>query len=765
MGYNLRSSLQTLFKGLLLSCTLWTLQGSNRAQTEEPAAEEPVLVDGDYYVIQFSEKEDDRATLSDFVKICQNATGINFMVTDSTQTSLDGKKVTMYGSKRIHRDDFYAFFQIQMFINDFVCVEVGPPHISMILIRSLAPSGGRQNTSIRQTATAVEPAELQDYADQPATLITTVLHLPNLESRTLSQALRGMMVDTATQSLIPAGDHSIILTGFGSYVASIARLLQIINDESAPEAPIVPIFDVIPLSHSVAEDVAEILDQLLEDRRRAQTRNSQNRPRTPNADGTPRAGGQGSEEDFTSVLVHSRTNSLLVTALPEDMPNIKELVARLDVDVIEPERNFHIYSLENVRAGDIAEVLDEFLRDTERANRTPANASAGRTGGGGGGATAGSSGNEEVVVVPDNNSNSLLISANKQRYEEVIELIRQLDERQPQVLIETALIELNSSANSSLGIEWALADIMGNGGFGATNFGLSSFNAATDPSGIPTVRVPNISTGVTAGILDGDSVNLPFLIAAANSSANANVLNIPSVLVNNNGRATVDSTDEQPTTTVTAGSAGTNNQENFNEYVEAGISLEISPSISGARYLRLDISLRVSNFTSSFASSTIPPPRVTREMVTTVNVPDGDTMVIGGVIADIERHGRDSVPFLGDLPLIGQLFRSDTTSNNRTTLYFFVTPHILRDRDFADLWEISYRKKLEAAEVIGPERVRQVDKFFKINDDGVDFSRFEIPIYKSPERGDVGGEGFGLDAIRRAELRQKVDADSAEQGN
>ncbi|MFT7485839.1 MAG: general secretion pathway protein D [Candidatus Paceibacteria bacterium] len=761
MGYNLRTSASQLFKGLLLALPLLALQSSAGAQETQDDGFQPILKDEDYFVIQFAEEAEKRIDLSEFVKLCQVATNINFMVTDQTQTSLAGKKVTMYGSKRIHKDDFYAFFQIQMFINDFVCVEVGPPHISMILIRSLAPNGGRQNTSIRQTATAVEPAELQDYANQPATLITTVLHLPNLESRTLSQALRGMMVDTATQSLIPAGEHSLILTGFGSYVASIARLLQIINAESAPQAPILPIFDVIPLTHSSAEDVAEIMDQLLEDRRRARQRAQTNSGRAAGADGQrARTAGQGGDDDFTSILVHSRTNSLLVTALPEDMPGIKELVARLDVDVIEPERNFHIYSLENVRAEDIADVLDEFLRDTERANRTPANASAGRTGGGGGGGAAGSQGNEEVVVVPDNNSNSLLISANKQRYEEVVELIRQLDERQPQVLIETALIELNSNEGSTLGIELALADVIGDGAFGATSFGLSD---TTIVDGLPN-RTPNVATGITAGILDGSSVNLPFLISAANSSGNANVLNIPSVLVNNNGRATVNSTEEQPTTTTTQASTG-GNQTSFDGYQSAGISLEISPSISGARYLRLDIALTVSNFTSGFDDGNVPPPRVTREMTTTVNVPDGDTMIIGGVIADVERHSSNSVPFLGDLPLIGHFFRSDTTSNNRTTLYFFVTPHILRDRDFADLWEISYRKKLEAAEVIGPDRVRQVDQYFDPTDESVDFSRFEIPVYKSPERGDIGGEGFAMDALRRNELTRAANAESASKEN
>src|SRR5262249_44248220 len=154
----------------------------------------------------------------------------------------------------------------------------------------------------------------------------------------------------------------------------------------------------------------------------------------------------------------------------------------------------------------------------------------------------------------------------------------------------------------------------------------------------------------------------------------ANVLNVPSVLVNNNGKAKVVTLDQQPTTQVTTTGAGVGGtQENFAGYQDAGITLEISPSISASRYLRLEISLVVSNFTGSFNGGPIPPPRITREMKTTVNVPDGDTMVIGGVISDTQQTTRLGVPWLADLPLIGFLFRRDSDTNSRTTLYFFVT--------------------------------------------------------------------------------------------
>jgi general secretion pathway protein D len=723
----------------------------------------PIQQEGDYYLLNFSEDPAERLTLEEFVKLCQEATGLNFTYNEQTQTNLSAGRVVMFGPKRIPKEDFYGFFQIQMFINEFVCVEVGPPHISVILIQSLS-AGQRGANNLKQKAVHVAPEDLESYANQPATLITTVLYLPNIDTRQLSTSLRAMLTDTNTQTLLPAGENSIILQGFGTYIASLARLLLIVDNESAEDEEVLPMFEVIPLEYATGRDVARILEELLGQLRRSaqQSRSRRGRRQGP-ADQQGISGTLEAGDITTTILVDGRTNSLLVMAMPEEMPYIKDLVARLDVEVVEPERNFHIYNLENIEAEEVADVLDEFLRDAQRAARNQQGGTGGRAQGGGqGGQQTANRRNEDVVVVPDANSNSLLIAASKTRYEEILELIRQLDQRQHQVLIETALIELTGSELTNLGVEWALADTMGDGGFGATSFGLSTITDSNG-DGVPDLRIPNVANGITAGILSGDDVNLPFLIAAAQNTANANVLNIPSILVNNNGFATVVTQDEQPTTTVTATGVGGQTQESFNGYQEAGISLSISPSISAARYLRLDIALNVSNFTGSFASSTIPPPRTTREITTSVNVPDGDTMVIGGVTSDIQRDERDSVPWLGDLPLLGALFRRDNSSQNRTTLYFFVTPHILRDRDFADLAEISYRKKLRAAEIIGEERVRVVDPDFGIDSDVIDFESFQVPLYRSPQRGEVEGESVGLDALRREELlRQERDAmDSA----
>ena len=737
-------------KALLGVLAAVALTGAETAQEQVISA---IQDEGDFVTLTFSENAAEQISLLDFVKVCQLTTGRNFTYDSQTGGLLQSTKAVMLGPKRIPKADFYEFFQIQLFINEFVCIEVGPPRLALVLIQGLQANARGQPT-LKQRTVQVLPQDLPDYRDKPATLITTVLNFTNLDTRQLQANLRTLVTDTNTTSVIPVGERSLILQGFGSYVAALAELLALVDENSADTSLVQPVFELVPMEFAAAEEVADLLEQLLEAQRDSLSR----RPRQVVEGQGVSSALQGSNFD-SKILTYAPTNSLLVMAMPAEMPRIKDLVARLDVDVVEPERNFHVYSLQNVKAEELSEVLDEFLTGAERLQGQGTPGGTGRAtpaegGGGGGGASARTS--NEVVVVPDAASNALLIAANKTRYEEVLELIRQLDRRQDQVLIESALIELTGTDFRDIGVEWALADTTDDGGFGVTSFGLSELQDL-DSDGVPETRVPFTPTGLVAGLLSGDDVNLPLLLAAASRTQGANVLNVPSVLVNNNGAAKVVTLDQQPTTTVTATGATGQTQTNFNGYQDAGITLEISPSISASRYLRLDISLVVSNFTGSFtAAGAIPPPRTTREMQTTVNVPDGDTMVIGGVISDTQQQTREGVPWLSELPLIGALFRHDSTTNARTTLYFFVTPHILRDPDFADLAEISYQKKLSAAEIMGKDRVRMVDPDFGSSEGAIDFGSFQLPVYRADDRGEVDPQDVGLDPQKREELLRQA---------
>lgn len=706
------------------------------------------LVDiGDFYLLSIDE-QGDGIDLLWLTKMCQTATGKNLTPDKAVAEQLLQTKVRMFGQKRIPKTEFYEFYQILMFINGFTITKVGPDHLAVYLIQSLAGQPGARGTgTLKDEAIYVLPDELDRYADQVATQIITVLHLPNYDVRTLQSTLRPLMPnDQSGSGIMPVGNtQSVVLRGFAPNIVALARILRLVDQEAARDTGVAPQFEVIPLEFAAAEDLADVLEQLLEARKReTQARRQQN---AQGATGQIQTGG-----GETKILTYPRTNSLLVMALPTDMQAIKELIARLDVDVVEPERTYRVYALNHVKAEDLAEVLEDFLQSAQRVQQQGA---AGRGGGAQAApaATGLTSRDNEVVVVPDASTNSLLIAASRRRYEEVLELIHKLDLRQDQVLIETALIELSGRDNLDLGVELGVADVpgAGTGGFGVSSFGLSSFQD-TDGDGIPDIRVPSLGSGITAGIIDADDFSLPVLVRALRDRQDTNVLNVPSILVNNNGSATIKTLDEQPTTQVTSVGVGGQTQENFQNYQEAGITMQISPSISASGYLRLSVQLQVSSFTGTF-SGPIPPPRITREIVTSVSVPNGDTMVIGGIIVDNKGEQRTSIPWLGDVPVLGALFRRDVDNENRTTLYFFVTPHILKDQNFADLAEISYKVKLDAAEKIGADRVRLIDPLFGSKEGAIDLRGFDVPLYRSPGGGEKSASMIGQDPKAAADAK------------
>mgnify|MGYP002630666139 CR=1 FL=1 len=702
----------------------------------------PIQDLGEAWKISFDESEEGMS-LEQFVKICQENTGINFTYSKDTGTSLKGANVRMFGPKVIPKDQFYSFFQIIMIINRFVCTRIGPENLSVVVVASLESAN---RASIKQDALYIAPEEIEAYANQPATLVQTVLHLPNMDVRTMGNSMRQLVVDPNTMQLIPIPEsNSVILTGFGSNVSSLTRMLMLIDEVSKPAPPVLPEFEMINLEFASAEELADTLKELLEASRRAAT--GSNRA-AAQAQGPTGALQQGTVE--SKIMVQPSTNSLIVMAMPEDMPGIMELIARLDVDHVERERNFHYVMLENADAEDTAQVLEDFLSDSNRLQSSAA-------GGQGQNRTAGSgtgSSSNEVAVVPDPATNALLIAASRSRYEEVREIIRHLDQPQDQVLIETALIELSGRDFLDIGVELGGANLPvgnGNGDFGVSSFGLSTLSF--DPQTNEPNFVPNVNNGITAGILAGDGFSLPLLISALQERRNTNVLNIPSVLVHNNGNATVETLDEQPTTDVQQNGQG-QSTETFGGYESAGITMQISPTISSGAYLRLGISLEVSNFQGSF-SGPIPPPKTKRTLQTVVNVPDGDTMVIGGIIVDNKTIEKQQIPFLGDIPFIGVLFRRENEVEDRTTLYFFVTPHIMKDREFADLARYSYEKKKEAAETIGASRVRIIDPRFDATKEVENLlNGFGMPAYQAADSGEVDPSTLGIDGKKANEMQK-----------
>jgi general secretion pathway protein D len=719
------------FRALVLATVAsWT--GTGWLPAQDPPQEPPGVtleIEGEY--ISFAINESAGLPILDFIKLAERLTGKVFTF-DRTgllaATPTGSAEVTFIGTVRMRREDFFSFFQTMLYIKGFACVLRGEGEAELVEIVAIQ---GPKRGEIQSGARYVPPEDIPQYAGQTGVTILTSVPLQHIQVQVATNSLRPFF---AQSSQVGAGltlgnvgnNAAMLLQGYGPQVNAAYQLLRLVD---VPQETVDLDFRVVRLEHAAPEELREVLDEILNDRQSAIPQGV-----------TGGALGLG-QRPRLKIVAQPHLGSLILSGAPEQIVEAQDLIARLDVPIEADAGDIHVIRLKNVLAQDLRDTLDQFLQQDLQAEQR---ATAGQ------GAAASTRQERRTVIQAHAESNSILISGSPTKYLQVRRLIDELDERQPQVLIEAALVELRTSDLSQFGVELAILDIGGDEftrGFGFTSFGLSTFED-TDGDGLPDSRLPDINSplqGVTGGILSSDDFAIPFLLNALAQDELANILSMPSVVVNNNEAANVDILEERITTTVNQGTATT--QSGAGPPREAGISLSISPTISSSNYLRLNILMDVSRFITTFdPADPTGGPKLSRTIQTQVTLPSGDTMVFGGVVDDAESEARSGVPILQDIPLIGWLFQTGRTETIKTNLYFFVTPTILDEDDFSDLAQLSWRKKLEAAEYIGHQRMQLVDRKWRqgrpetLEDSGATiedldaFGGFEIPYYERPSR-------------------------------
>jgi len=280
-------------------------------------------------------------------------------------------------------------------------------------------------------------------------------------------------------------------------------------------------------------------------------------------------------------------------------------------------------------------------------------------------------------VIADTQNNQILVKAPTGQQPEFAKLIEKLDLRRPQVYIQASIVAVTWSDDMRLAFETQFTDIAGSGASVMTDFGL----ATTTGIGAAKTVATGLG-GLTAALVKSDQV--PIIINALQTKADARILSTPQLLVDDNEEAQIVSVDAQPTT-ATSQSDGNNQITSFAGYEEAGTTLTVTPQISGGGYLRLKYEAELSSFTG-VGTATVPAPKQTNTlMANSVTIPGDTTVVVGGLTFESKRKTVAQIPLLGDIPLIGFLFQDQNTGDRKTTLYIFLTPRILRDPTFADL--------------------------------------------------------------------------------
>jgi type II secretory pathway component GspD/PulD (secretin) len=382
------------------------------------------------------------------------------------------------------------------------------------------------------------------------------------------------------------------------------------------------------------------------------------------------------------VVVVDSTNSLLVNATVAQHAQIEMVLAYLDSPTLDEQIPYKVYQLENSPPSHLAEVLGRLIEDTVQDEEGKIEKVIKKQ--------------EEITIIPDPNTYSLIVYASKRNQEWISGLIQQLDKRRPQVLIDATLVEITKADDFS----YDLSLLRSSDDLDSTS---SITGVGTDPGA--SGRFIEWGSGALRAFYGDDEIQI--LLSAMQSESYGRVLAKPKLLVNDNEAGSIKTTDKTYVETksgipVSSGAVG--NEQNFVETsiqyepYEAGITLDITPHISEGDLLQLDIVLTRSDFLR--ADPDKPPDTRSNEVDTTVTLPDGSTIILGGLLKMNQVKSDSKVPILGDIPIVGGLFRSIDNEDSQNKLYVFVKAEIIRPAEteaqgLKDLERISERSRLE----------------------------------------------------------------------
>ena len=684
----------------------------------------------------FEVKLDKDLKISEFLELISKSTGKPILYDPNSQR-IRGQTLGSSLAHKVPRDRLFDTFRAILAFYELTLIPIGPKGYEI----HLAIDSRSTNQIVKNKAVYVDYKDLEKYEDNDGLFISCAIPIRYIENLTTLRTALSTMVTPAGIGRVHEvpGSQSIIIMDYAPTVSAMAKLISQM-DVRPPGKQLVLKF--VELNYAYAEEVADIISQLVEAQREAAA---------PVQRGQAAAGIPTSPEP--RIIAYEPKNALVIAATEDDYNLIAELIERFDTEG-PPASLVEVVRLNHVEAEDIADTLTQVLEGLGGALAGPGTQPAGpaqprqqgirRTGG---------RGEEyEPQVVPDPITNALILAANRRTIVALKDIITQLDIPKDQVLLEATLIALTRQDDFQLGVELTGIDTGGlnsrdPSAFGVTNWGLSTFED-TDNDGIPDINVPTSLTREGGGLVAGIFRNggIPVLLQAVQRLSNAKIVSMPSVVTYENAAATIKSLQEEPVGEQTEFSSGSVGQ-GFDEFVSAGVTLTVSPHISADNYLRLEIELEVSSFIGSAEAVGLPPPRITNNLISTVAMPNGYTVVMGGLIGEESTVTEDKIPLLGDIPVLGYLFKNKSRRKIKRNLFIFVTPHILRQRGvaFDDLHRQSWISKMKADELVEVIDVHNANW----RDD---------PRFKSPDEAGIAALDLGsfIDAGRFQEVPPDV---------
>jgi len=496
-------------------------------------------------------------------------------------------------------------------------------------------------------------------------IVTQIFKLNYETAANLVPVLRPLISPNNTINVNP-GNNSLIITDYADNLRRMGRIIAALDVSNATD------IEIIPLQHAIAIDLAPLVLRLIE------------------ASGTAAApGAQGDASFKTTLVAEPRSNALILRAAnPARVALVKSLIEKLDRPTSGANGaagNIYVVYLKNADATKLATTLRAAISGDAKPSTTPS----ATTGAGAAAATAASSQpSTGGQIQADASTNALIITATEPQYRQLRAVIDKLDGRRAQVFMESLIVEVSADKAAEFGIQWQGA--LGKAGDGV--IGLLGTNFGKDGNNIVTLATKAASGDAVPGRgfnfgaaqrLNGVYV-LGFLARFLEETGSGNVLSTPNLLTLDNEEAKIVIGQNVPFVTgsfTNTGSSGGSTVNPFQtiERKDVGLTLKFKPQISENGSIKLAVYQEVSNVLASTASSANGPTTSKRTIESNVIVEDGAIVVLGGLLQDEYTGSQEKVPGLGDVPLLGSLFKSESRSRKKTNLMVFLRPVVVRD--------------------------------------------------------------------------------------
>ena len=518
-------------------------------------------------------------------------------------------------------------------------------------------------------------------------IVTQIFKLNFENANSLLPILRPLISPNNVINVNPT-NNSLVITDYADNLQRVARIIAASDVANGTD------LEIVNLKYAVATDLAPLLLRLIDSGGGSGGANG-------NGNGAVGTAGGADNSFKTTIIAEPRSNALIVRAAnPARIALVKSLVSRLDQPTVQGDGgtgNIHVIYLKNADASKLAGTLRAVLSGEQRTTSaatlaSSANANNGAGNGASGGANGSSSPTGGGMVQADVPTNSLIITAPDPQYRQLRAVIDQLDARRAQVYIESLIAEVNATRAAQFGIQWqgpVSSTTGGSVGVMGTNYGTSGSNIISLAAGLTTGAVTP-AAGFNFGV--GSQINgnytLTFLAQVLETQGDGNVLSTPNLMTLDNEEAKIVVGQNVPFLTgqYTSSSSSSSTVSPFQtiERKDVGITLKVRPQISENGTVHLTIFQEVSSVDSSSVGSSTGLITNKRSIESNVVVQDGQIVVLGGLLSDTYASSSNRVPGLADIPIIGNFFKSDTRSRQKTNLMVFLRPVVLRDAASSD---------------------------------------------------------------------------------